>query len=217
MGVAVLVLGNSGSGKSTSLRNFKKNEIGVINVASKPLPFKSELDCLNTSEYPKIQQVLQAPHKNAYVIDDAGYLMQFENLRRVNEKGYQKFTDFAIHFAALFTTIRNAPDDLIVYIMAHMQTNDDFSKSIKTIGKMLDNQLCVEGLVTICLIAEHTEDGYWFYTNDYINTPAKSPMEMFAENKIENDLKVVDTTIRNYYNLAPLVATAKKEVAKNGK
>ena len=98
-----------------------------------------------------------------------------------------------------------------------MQTNEDFSKSIKTIGKMLDNQLCIEGLVTICLIAEHTEDGYWFYTNDYIGTPAKSPMEMFTENKIENDLKTVDTTIRNYYNLVPLTAPVKKEVVKNGK
>ena len=221
MGVAVLVLGNSGTGKSTSLRNFKKGEVGVINVASKPLPFKNDLECFNTCNYEEIKAVLKSPHKRAYVIDDAGYLMQFENLRRVKETGYQKFTDFAIHFASLFTTIQQAPADLIVYIMAHMQTNEDASKSIKTIGKMLDNQLCVEGLVTICLIAEHTEDGYWFYTNDYINTPAKSPMGMFKDAKVENDLKMVDSTIREYYSIEPLAtakpAPAPKKESENGK
>jgi energy-coupling factor transporter ATP-binding protein EcfA2 len=201
MGVAVLVLGQSGSGKSTALRNFEPNEIGIINVASKPLPFRKKMNVFDTSDYNTIYKIIEGSKLNAYAIDDAGYLMQFENLSRVKENGYNKFTEMAVHFANLFTLIRKAPDDVIVYILAHTQTNDDYTKSIKTIGRMLDEKICVEGLVTICIMAEQTDEGHVFYVNDYLGTPAKSPLEMFDKNMIENDLKAVDTTIRQYYGL----------------
>ena len=204
MGVAVLVLGGSGAGKSTALRNFEPNEIGIINVASKPLPFRKDMNVINTSDYNTIYKVIKGAKSNAYAIDDAGYLMQFENLMRVKEQGYQKYTEMAVHFANIFSLIREAPDDVIVYILAHTQTNDDYTKSIKTIGRMLDEKICVEGLVTICIMAEQTDEGHVFYVNDYLGTPAKSPLEMFKESKIENDLKLVDTTIREYYNLKPI-------------
>lgn len=203
MGIPVLVLGASGTGKSTSLRNFKKGEIGVLNVASKPLPFRGKLDVANTSDYEVIKQTLMKNTFNAYAIDDSQYLMAFENFARAYEKGYDKFTQMAVAFKLLLdTAVRGTSNDTIVYFMHHPEYDELGHIKAKTIGKMLDQQLVVEGMFSVTLIAQTDGEHYKFVTNGF--PPAKSPIGMFADKEIDNDLKAVDAAIREYWELKPL-------------
>lgn len=200
MGIPVLVLGASGSGKSTSLRNFEPNEIGIFNVASKPLPFKKKLPQINNADYELIKKVLNKKSCKSYAIDDSQYLMAFESFAHAKETGYGKFTDIAIHFKNLLDyIIRQTPEDCIVYLLHHTEVVDENGTvKAKTIGKMLDNQLTIEGLFSIVLLTEVDGNEHYFITNSDGTNPAKSPMEMF-DMKIDNDLKFVDMTIREYY------------------
>lgn len=201
MGIPVLILGESGSGKSTSLRNFKPNEVGVFNVASKPLPFRAKLPCANGATYQLIRDTLEKPKLRCYVIDDSQALMAFEMFSRVKEKGYDKFTEIAVAFYELLQfIIQKTPPDCIVYFLHHTETSDSGKVKAKTVGKMLDNQLTVEGLFSIVLLTQTDGTRHWFDTqSDGFNT-AKSPMEMFPR-EIDNDLKIVDSTIREYWGL----------------
>ena len=205
MGIPVLILGASGTGKSTSLRNFNKNEIGVFNVAAKPLPFRGKLDVVNTADYEVIKNTLMKNTRNAYVIDDSQYLMAFASFSRAYEKGYDKFTQFAVDFQQLLNTIINGTsNDTIVYLLHHTETDEAGHIKAKTIGKMLDQQLTVEGLFSVVLLAKTDGEKYTFITNGF--PPAKSPLDMFAEKEIENDLRAVDAAIREYWELKPLGA-----------
>ena len=123
MGVAVLILGDSGSGKSTSLRNFDKDEVAVMSILGKRLPFRKKLDVLNHAGYGAVQQALSRNTRQAYVIDDAGYLMQLENFRRAKETGYQKYVEIAQHFEQLIEWAMNTNEDTIVYLMMHYDTD----------------------------------------------------------------------------------------------
>lgn len=199
MGVPVLILGASGAGKSASLRNFSPDEIGVLNVASKPLPFRKRLKVANHAGYPLIAKTLKENNLKAYCIDDSQYLMSFDLFDRAKEMGYQKFTDCALNFYNLIKLIRDTTtEDTIVYLLHHTERDDSGHIKAKTSGKMLDNQLTLEGLFSIVLLAETDGKEHWFTTQSDGFTTAKSPMEMFPL-KIENDLKLVDTTIREYY------------------
>lgn len=203
MGIPVLILGASGTGKSTALRNFKKGEIGVLNVASKPLPFKAKLDTANTSDYEVIKNTLMKNTFNAYAIDDSQYLMAFENWSRAYEKGYDKFTQMAVNFRLLLDTIiKGTSNDTIVYMLHHPDYDEQGHLKAKTVGKMLDQQLGIEGMVAITLIAQTDGEHYTFITNGF--PPAKTPMGMFADKEIENDLTIVDKAIRDYWGLKPL-------------
>lgn len=197
MGVPVLVLGRSGSGKSRSIKNFKSEEIGVIKCIEKELPFRNNLKTLNTSDYSQIKGALLKGKALSYVIDDAGYLLTDEFMRRASEKGYDKFTELASNFYELINFItRQLPREKIVYIVMHEDENEITGVvKPKTIGKLLDEKVCVEGMFTIVLrCVDHK-----FITNG--SGCAKTPEEMFLEEEIENDLKLVDTTIRDYYNI----------------
>ena len=210
MATAVLIMGESGSGKSASLRNFAPNEISVFNVTSKPLPFKhgkTKLPKIDNAIYADIANALANPNKRAYVIDDAGYLLSFEMFKRANETGYSKFTDMAKNFFDMLDFINTKlPNDIIVYITMHTEDDSEMHKTkAKTIGKMIDQNLNLEGLFTIVLRAMQTEDGYKFITRDDRVSTAKSPMGMFESDKIDNDLKEVDRIIREYYDMKPLV------------
>lgn len=199
MGIPVLILGESGSGKSASLRNFEPEEVGIFNVASKPLPFRKKLQKVDKADYATIIRALQKATRKCYVIDDSQYLMAFEMFGRVNETGYGKFTDCAKHFYDLVQFIINAlPPDTIVYFLHHCEKDDTGRLKAKTQGKMLDNQLTLEGLFSIVLFATTDGKSHRFITQSDGSTTAKSPMEMFAT-EIDNDLKVVDTAIRDYY------------------
>lgn len=201
MGIPVLVLGESGSGKSTSLRNFDIDEVGVFNVAGKPLPFRKKLNKVNNANYNTILKVLKNPGLKKYVIDDSQYLMAFESFDHAKESGYGKFTNMALNFKNLIDfVIRQTPDDVIVYFLHHTEVGENGKLKAKTLGKMLDNQLTVEGLFSIVLLCQVEGSEHYFLTNSDGSNPAKSPMEMF-ELKIENDLKFVDQAIRVYWEL----------------
>lgn len=200
MGIPVLILGESGSGKSSSMRNFDVSEVGIFNVASKPLPFRKKLLKVEKATYAIIQKGLTEPKIKCYVIDDSQYLMAFEMFDKAKETGYGKFTDMALHFKGLIDfVIKCTPDDVIVYFLHHVQKTD-YGVKAKTVGKMLDDQLTVEGLFSIVLMAESENGKYTFRTQTNGNDTIKSPMDMF-EMKIDNDLKMVDTKIREYWEL----------------
>lgn len=215
MGFAVLILGASGTGKSTSLRNFKKGEIGVLNVGKKPLPFRGKLDVANTADYELIEKTLMKNTYNAYAIDDSQFLMVYENFAHAYEKGYDKFTKMAVNFQELLNVIINGTsNDTIVYLLHHIDFDDMGRAKAKTIGKMLDQQLPIESAVPITLLTQTDSEKYTFITNGL--PPAKSPLGMFEDKEIENDLRMVDETIRAYWELAPLrnvndVKPAKKD------
>lgn len=201
MGLPVLVLGESGSGKSASLRNFEPGELGIFNVAGKPLPFRKKLPKVNTSHYQIIMAGLQKSPSKVFVIDDSQYLMAFEMFDRAKETGYNKFTDVALGFRNLIQfVIERLPEDVIVYFLHHTEQTDTGKIKAKTSGKMLDNQLTVEGLFSIVLLCRTDGTRHYFETQSDGYTTAKSPMEMF-DREIDNDLKMVDQKIREYYEL----------------
>lgn len=201
MGIPVLILGDSGSGKSSSLRNFEPDEIGILNVASKPLPFRKKMKVANGATYNTILKALSKPTLNAYAIDDSQYLLSFEFFDRANETGFTKFTDMAVHFRNLIHyIIMDTPPDVIVYLLHHTELTQDGKLKAKTIGKMLDEKLTVEGLFSIVLLAQAKKDSYVFVTQSQGYSTAKSPMDMLPA-EIDNDLKLVDTTIREYWGL----------------
>lgn len=204
MGMAVFVIGFSGSGKSASLRNFKPDEVGVFSVAGKRLPFQSDLKVAMNSNYQIIETALQRNRLRAYVIDDSQYLLAFDSFRRAKETSYQKFTDYAVSFYRLLDTIKQTDPDTIVYLLHHAEETDRGMIKAKTIGKMLDNQLVLEGLCEIVLYAETDGKKYQFLTQSNGFTTAKSPMGMFPL-EIPNDLKAVDSRIREFYHMKPTV------------
>lgn len=204
MGVSVLILGHSGSGKSTSLRNFKEGEIGVFNVANKPLPFRNKLATVNKPGYAEIKATLNANNLNAYCIDDANYLMAFQNFSMAKQTGYGKFTDMAVNFEQLLETANDTNKDTICYFCMHPDFDESGRMKAKSIGKMLDNQLTIEGMFPITLLAFKDDSGYHFATQSDGMNPVKTPMGMFEDAVIDNDLKAVDTAIREYWGMAPL-------------
>lgn len=204
MGIPVLILGASGSGKSASMRNFNEDEIGIFNVAGKPLPFRKKLPKVDNATYGTIIKALSKAGRKAYIIDDSQYLLAFEFFNRAKELGYQKFTDIALNFTNLIQyVIKNTSSDTIVYFLHHTEESAEGKLKAKTVGKMLDEKLTIEGLFTIVLLSAIEGTEYLFITNSDGNSTAKSPMEMFPL-KIENDLKAVDKTIREYYGFKPL-------------
>ena len=205
MGTCVLVIGKSGSGKSTSLRNFDKGEVGIFNVLGKPLPFRKKLDMCDKPNYAKAIATLCANNMRAYVIDDSTYFMQLENFARADESGYKKYTDMAVNFERLMEAAMATDEDTIVYFMHHPQFSDDGSQRPQTVGKMIDNQLCMEGLFPIVLESAVVEGRHVFVTKNNGMNIAKAPMGMFDEDAIDNDLKAVDSIIRDYWGMAPIV------------
>ncbi len=208
MGLPILIVGESGSGKTASLRNFNADEIGIFNVASKPLPFKKKFKTINKATYEIIEAGINSGKYKTYIIDDSQYLMSFEALRRAKETGYTKHTEIGQNFYNLIEGIINAPDDVIVYLLHHSETDENNKRKAKTIGKMLDSQLTVEGVFSIVLFSESENGEYKFVTQSDGYTTAKSPMEMF-EKEIGNDLKIVDDTVREYWGLPKRENTSK--------
>ena len=206
MGLPVLILGESGSGKSTSLRNFNKDELVIYNVAGKPLPFRGGTQLLRADNvsYNTIMQNMSKKKFRCYVIDDSQYLLAFELFGRVAEKTYDKFTEMAVHFYDLIQfVIRQMPPDCIVYFLHHTDDIDGKVKA-KTVGKMLNEKLTVEGLFSIVLMAKNLDGRYIFRTHSDGRDTVKTPMGMFEQDEIDNDLKAVDAAIREYYSMKGL-------------
>lgn len=213
MAIPVLVIGRSGSGKTYSLKNFTADEVGIISVEKGRLPFKSNLKTvripkefgedintyakLNVARYSWIEMVIRKSKAKSIVIDDSQYLLVNELFDRSKEKTYDKFTDMARNFRDLIHYINELEDEeKIVYFLHHSELDSDGREKVKTIGKMLDEKLTVEGCFDIVLYCQDHK----FFTQANGMSTAKSPEGMF-ELEIPNDLKAVDTAIREYYGL----------------
>ena len=202
MGIPVLILGESGSGKTFSIKNMDPDSVGIFLVEKPRLPFRKEFKCKKNATYMDILKALAEPKLKRYVIDDSQYLLVNEFFDRANEVGYQKFTDMALNFRNLIHFVINkAPDDVIVYFLHHTDTDGNGKIKAKTVGKMLDEKLTVEGLFDIVLRTAVDPEGHWFLTQTNGYDTVKSPEEMFDKMRIPNDLALVDSAIRTYYSI----------------
>lgn len=215
MALPVLIMGRSGSGKTYSLKNFKANEIGVISVEKGRLPFKSDIKVakipkygadnskpesyatINRAKYSWLMRAIETAKCKSIAIDDSQYLLVNELFDRSAEKGYDKFVQMAANFRNLIHFINELDqEDKIVYFLHHTETDSDGREKCKTIGKMLDEKLTVEGCFDIVLYCQDHK----FFTQSNGQSTAKSPEGMF-DLEIPNDLKAVDTAIREYYGM----------------
>ena len=216
------IVGSTGTGKSTSIKNLNPQETYIINTAKKELPFKGADKLYNAENknYKEIDEITEitrllktisdkAPHIKNIVIEDSNYMMAFRMADKATEIGFTKFTILAKDMVELFREARKLRDDLKVFYFTHPEIIEDSGEIVgyrmKTSGKMLDNQINLEGLFTICLYThvEEQKDGsasYNFVTNRFKKYPAKSPDGMFSEIKIPNNLQLVVDTINEYYN-----------------
>lgn len=201
MAIIVMVYGQSGTGKSTSLRNFKPEDVCIVNVSGKPLPFKNKHKTFNTDDYMSIETAIKKAPAKSIVIDDATYLMTGEYMRTAKVTGYQKFTDLALNYYTLVKTAAALPDDRIVYFLGHSDIDNNGNEKFKTIGKLLDEKITLEGMFTIVLKTVVTDGKYQFSTRNSGQDTVKTPMGMFNEPLIDNDLAAVDKAIRDYYEL----------------
>ena len=201
MGTVVMIYGQSGTGKSSSLRNFEPNQVGIINVSGKPMPFRKKLPYIATDDYTRIMNTLHAAKAPSIVIDDATYLMVDEFMRNAKTPGYQKFTDMAKNFFDLIEIARRLPDEKIVYFIGHSDRDPEGNEKFKTIGKLLDEKVTLEGKFTIVLKTVVQDGKYMFQTHNSGADTVKSPIEMFKDDLIDNDLAAVDRAIREYYDI----------------
>lgn len=199
--IPVLIIGKSGSGKSTSLRNLKKEEYSLVNPLAKRLPFKGGQAGLESCDYELIKKFIQETPKDIIVIDDSNYLLTMEMMKKAKETGYGKFTDIALNYWKLIEFIKNLDGDKRVYLMSHEEIDEFGNIGVKTVGKMLSNQCCVEGLYTIVLRATNENGKFQFRTKTAGNDIVKTPIGLFEEELIDNDLKLVDDTICEYYEI----------------
>ena len=220
MGIPVLIIGESGSGKTYAIKNLDPDKVGIFLCEKNRLPFRKPFPTYKVRNMMKeengkqityrqsvvIQGVLMGrkdkEHKKIYVIDDSQYIMANEYFDRANEKGYDKFVDIGANFRNLIHMVNNdLPDDVIVYFLHHPETDSNTGRlKAKTIGKMLDEKLTLEGCFDIVLHARTDGQEHWFSTQSDGTDTAKSPEDMF-EAKIPNDLAFVDKTIREYYEM----------------
>ena len=201
MGIPVLILGESGSGKTYSIKNLDPEKVGIFLVEKPRLPFRKPFSVAKRANYHGIMKTLAEPKLKIYVVDDSQYLLVNEFFDRANEVGYQKFTDLALNFRNMIHFVtQKTPDDLIVYFLHHTETDANGRIKAKTIGRMLDEKLTVEGLFDIVLRTEITPEGHFFRTQSNGNDTVKSPEDMFPD-RIPNDLALVDRTIREYYGI----------------
>ena len=225
-GMGVLLMGASGSGKSTSLRNLPAEETAIINITNKPMPFRNKdnkkIVCLKDFNadsydelYKQIIKAIQGTKKRIVVVDDSSYMMSFENFEKATNKGYDKFTTMAKNYYDLIKSAISCDGEKIVYIITHEEV-DDVNQLYrpKTIGKMLSNQLVIEGLFSIVLRSVYKNGEYIFQTQNDGTSVCKSPMDMFEQKEMPNDLYEVDKLIREYYGFKPLNEKVESEEEK---
>lgn len=212
MGIAVMILGKSGAGKSTSLRNLDPQTYSVVEVNGKPLPFKTKKRTINTDVYANVSRVLQEAPCDIVVVDDSQYLMANEFMRRAREKGFEKFTEIGVNFWNLVNEVSKLPENKIVYFLHHLEVDEYGNSKEKTIGKLLDDKICIAGMFSIVILAEKRDKEFVFDTQNDGQSPAKTPIGMFPDRVIENDLVLVDRAIRGFYDLPePTKMEAKTE------
>ena len=214
MSHCTFVLGESGSGKTTSLRHMSAADALLIQCIKKPLPFRSPGWSYRTGDNPKgnmfitdnsaqVMDLMRRTGRKIIVCDDFGYSMTNAFMRRANETGYQKFTDMARDAWEIVNTACNLDEEVRVYILAHTQTSpEDGVTRIKTIGKLLDEKVVLEGMVTTVIRAVVEDHAHYFQTQNSGRDTVKCPMGMFKEDRIPNDLALVDAAICEFYGIA---------------
>lgn len=199
--VPILLIGKSGSGKSTSLRNFKKDEVAVINVLGKPLPFKTDIKAPKIDDYKNILNQIQLTKKKVIVIDDANYLITNEFMENASIKGYDKYNEIANNYFELINGTKNIKGGKTVYLIMHEDTDDDGNIKPKTIGKLLDDKVNIQGMFTICIRSMYENGKYIFKLKTNGQDCVKTPFGMFETESMDNDLKAFDNVVREYYGL----------------
>lgn len=212
MSIATLILGQSGTGKTTSLRNLNPQHVLLIQVIKKPLPFRSagwayitpenKQGSVLVSDNPQfIINVINGSKRPIIIIDDFQYVMANEFMRRSSEKSFDKFTEIGRNAWDIFNAAINAHDHKRIYLLSHTEEDSQGKTKIKTIGKMLDEKITLEGMVTICLQTSVVNDQYVFQTKNNGNSTVKAPMDLFGDDHIENDLNAVDVSICEFYGI----------------
>lgn len=222
MSISTLILGSSGSGKSTSMRNLSPAETLLIQAVRKPLPFKSKEwrpfhpetnpsgNVFVTDQWDAIIKIATKTRRKVIVIDDFQYVLANEFMRRSEEKGFDKFTEIGRHAWEVITALSNLPEDVRVYVLSHTQEDDNGRVKMKTIGKMLDEKITPEGLFTIVLRSGTSDGQFYFATRNNGSDTTKAPIGLFDDERIDNDLASVDAAITDYYDITP---TQQKEAA----
>lgn len=200
MSQLTFVLGNSGTGKSTSLHKFtEKDSIGYATATGKPLPFKNNIPYMHTSNYPELMAMIRDSKAEVIVIDDFNYLMSFEEFSKASMKGYEKFTEMAVNVVNVIDAITKKDSDQRFYILAHTENNDNNQLKLKTTGKMVSDKFVPEGL-TNQVVETAVIDGEFVFKVKTDGTGIKTPMGMFDTDTIPNDLKVLDEKIKAFYS-----------------
>lgn len=206
MAIGVLILGESGSGKSYSMRNLTEDEVKVISVEKPILPFKNHLEVIRTSDVKKIIEELKSTDKKIVVIDDFQYILGLACMRRSLEKGWDKFSEMQYDYFQILDALKELPDDMIVYFLSHTETDENGVTKIKTIGKALDKYITIEGMFMIVLGTKVSDGNYYFITQNSGRDTLKTPAGMFPSYAVDNDLKYVDEKIRNYYEIGDFLS-----------
>jgi hypothetical protein len=199
--VPVLLIGKSGSGKSTSLRNFTKDEVAVVNVLGKPLPFKTDINAPKIDDYKIILEKIAKTDKKVIFIDDANYLIVKEFMDKRSVKGYEKFNEMGGNFYDLINGIKNIQGGKTVYLSMHEETDEFGDVQPKTIGKMLNDKINIQGMFTVCIRSMFDSGKYIFRLKTNGQDCVKTPFDMVDVDEMENDLKAFDKIVREYYNL----------------
>lgn len=207
MAIPILIIGKSGSGKSASMRNLDPKRVALINVLGKPLPFRGKLTQIVTDDYSKVAASIASAVKNGrdiIIIDDAGYLITNMFMRGHSNAGagngvFSLYNSIGDHFWNLIDLIRSEPSNARVYLIMHEEMNDFGQVKPKTIGRLIDEKVCLEGMFTICLRCMISDGKHVFRTQSDGMDVTKSPMGMFEELEIDNDLNMVDQKIYEYY------------------
>lgn len=205
--IPVLIIGKSGAGKSASMRNLPKDGTIVINVLGKPLPFRNTLKAVQCDNYHKIQAAITKGGYERYIIDDFGYLMTDQFMKALGAKGkgqdmFAMYADIGLSMWDFVKAIQNAPSQARVYMMMHEETDDFGNVKPRTLGKLVDQKVCLEGMVTICLrAAVNAGNEHVFMTRTNGQDVTKTPMGLFEADEIPNDLNAVDEAIKEYYNI----------------
>ena len=203
MGIPVLIIGETGSGKTFSIKTFRPEDVTIFSVEKNRLPFRcAGYEVIKNANYRSIFDGMRDSKKKSFVIDDSQYLLVNELFNRVSETGYQKYTEMAVKFKSLVKAVNERlPDDVIVYFMHHPEYDSTSGKyKAKTVGKMIDQYWTVEGSFDIVLYAKTDGENYVFQTKTDGSNTAKAPEDMFPK-EIANDLAMVDRTIREYYGI----------------
>ncbi len=205
MAIKTLICGLSGTGKSRSMKEFAEQgvPVAVVNPVNKPLPFRNKFEMLNgETDSRKIVKFMKAADAKVIVVDDFQYLLSVPYMRRIKESGWDKYNDFAANYFDIISICDELPEDTTVYFMTHTETLEDGTETVKLIGKLLREKICIEGLFTIVLKTLVNDGHYYFLTQNNGKDTTKSPEDMFPSLAIDNNLKYVDDKIRNYYNVA---------------